>query len=186
MPARLSRHDLLISLADVFRTHGYAGASLALLAERSGLSKASLYHHFPGGKLEMATSLLRTTAADAGTTTFDHLNTDQPPFTRLQAMLDGFILYTLGGRRPCLLTILGRSSTPELHQAVQDLMRTWQHQLEATFTAIKGIKPKRAARLAEEMLCGLYGASLMAELQGDPGYVERAVKRARKVIDSLN
>jgi TetR/AcrR family transcriptional repressor of nem operon len=47
-----SEPDVLDRLTDVFSTHGYAGTSLALLEEATGLGKQSLYNTF-GGKQAM-------------------------------------------------------------------------------------------------------------------------------------
>ena len=40
------RGDILASLAEVFRAHGYEGATLALISEATGLGKGSLYGAF--------------------------------------------------------------------------------------------------------------------------------------------
>ena len=48
------RADTLPGLAEAFREHGYAGASLSVIGEATGLGRGSLYHFFPGGKREMA------------------------------------------------------------------------------------------------------------------------------------
>ncbi|MDP6012869.1 MAG: TetR/AcrR family transcriptional regulator [Alphaproteobacteria bacterium] len=51
MADRSERKERLVAaLSDMFCTHGYGGASVAVLVRAAGLSKASLYHHFPGGK----------------------------------------------------------------------------------------------------------------------------------------
>ena len=54
MPARgayangLARREAILRAAtDVFADHGYRGASLALIAERVGMSAPGLLHHFP-------------------------------------------------------------------------------------------------------------------------------------------
>ena len=52
------RAELLPLLAEVFRAHGYEGATLSLIGEATGLGKGSLYHFFPGGKQQMATEVL--------------------------------------------------------------------------------------------------------------------------------
>jgi AcrR family transcriptional regulator len=57
-PATFSKSELLAKLTEVFRRSGYDGASMADLSKITGLSKASLYHHFPGGKAEMATTVM--------------------------------------------------------------------------------------------------------------------------------
>lgn len=58
------RDALLEQLVVVFRERGYEGATLVQLAAATGLGKASLYHHFPGGKAEMAAVLLRKSVAE--------------------------------------------------------------------------------------------------------------------------
>jgi len=57
--AQPRRDALLRQLGQVFRERGYEGATLTQLAAATGLGKASLYHHFPGGKAEMADVLVR-------------------------------------------------------------------------------------------------------------------------------
>jgi AcrR family transcriptional regulator len=41
------REAILQAASDVFAAHGYRGASLALIAERAGMSAPGLLHHFP-------------------------------------------------------------------------------------------------------------------------------------------
>ena len=68
MPAALaSREVVLERLLATFRDQGYDGASLAELSAATGLGKSSLYHHFPGGKVDMAAlSDLRFRASRCG------------------------------------------------------------------------------------------------------------------------
>ncbi|MDH3644464.1 MAG: TetR/AcrR family transcriptional regulator, partial [Gammaproteobacteria bacterium] len=46
--SRATRESLEDQLVTVFKKRGYEGATLNQLADATGLSKASLYHHFPG------------------------------------------------------------------------------------------------------------------------------------------
>lgn len=57
-PPKQTKAETLQKLKQVFRDHGYEGASMQALSEATGLSKASLYHHFPDGKQEMASQVL--------------------------------------------------------------------------------------------------------------------------------
>lgn len=52
------RTDIIPVLAEIFREHGFEGASLSIIGEKTGLGKGSLYHFFPGGKEEMAAAVL--------------------------------------------------------------------------------------------------------------------------------
>lgn len=54
------RETVVAKLVDVFYEHGFDGTSLSIISERTGLQRASLYHHFPGGKEEMAKAVIET------------------------------------------------------------------------------------------------------------------------------
>lgn len=59
MSKAVSSKDALIDkLVDVVYDYGYDGATLSVISEVTGLGKASLYHHFPGGKEQMAGEVL--------------------------------------------------------------------------------------------------------------------------------
>lgn len=44
---RLRREEIIRAAGEVFAAHGYRGASLALIADRVGMSAPGLLHHFP-------------------------------------------------------------------------------------------------------------------------------------------
>ncbi|MEW6705003.1 MAG: TetR/AcrR family transcriptional regulator [Pseudomonadota bacterium] len=54
----LTKDALIDKLVDVVYDYGYDGATLSVISEVTGLGKASLYHHFPGGKEQMAAEVL--------------------------------------------------------------------------------------------------------------------------------
>jgi TetR/AcrR family transcriptional regulator, lmrAB and yxaGH operons repressor len=56
--AQNSKDALIDKLVDVVYDYGYDGATLSVISEVTGLGKASLYHHFPGGKEQMAAEVL--------------------------------------------------------------------------------------------------------------------------------
>ncbi len=56
--ALLTKDALIDKLVDVVYDYGYDGATLSVISEVTGLGKASLYHHFPGGKEQMAAEVL--------------------------------------------------------------------------------------------------------------------------------
>ncbi|HEY5646325.1 MAG TPA: TetR/AcrR family transcriptional regulator [Pseudomonadales bacterium] len=177
---RFSRTDLLAPLADVFETMGYDGATLARLAAATGLSKASLYHHFPGGKAEMAAALLRAAVAELEGAAFSRLTSTRKAPERLAAFIEGFDHYAQHGERSCLLSVFAAGSAGAEHGAgIADQFADWSHRLAATFEEA-GYKPKRAERAAADLLAGLYGALQLARLRQDPDVFRRQVKRLRK------
>lgn len=82
--AARSREEIVKQLLDIFFRHGFNGSTLSLISATTGLGRASLYHHFPGGKEEMARAVLER--ADAwGEEFVTRIMADQsaPPKERL-------------------------------------------------------------------------------------------------------
>ena len=180
-----SRDTLLTELRTVFLSRGYEGATLSELARATGLGKASLYHHFPGGKEEMASVLLRDAVARLDQTAFARLNEQRPAAERLQRFVDGFDRYVASGGRNCLVAILAQGSIGERHGAqIADQFRDWQQRLAGVFEET-GNKPKRAVRNAEALVAGLYGYLLTARLHQEPRHFSRGVKALKKTLPDL-
>jgi len=175
-----NRQHLHQQLAAVFRERGYEGATLAQLAQATGLSKASLYHHFPGGKAEMAAVFLRDAVTQLQQQAFAHLQSKQPPAVQLQQFIDGFAGYVAASNGHCLVAVLAQGSAAEDHGAViAQQYRDWLGLLAAQFEAL-GHKPKRAQRRAADLLASLYGLMLTARLLNDEEHFKRGVKRLKR------
>jgi TetR/AcrR family transcriptional regulator, lmrAB and yxaGH operons repressor len=177
-----SRAALLDQLGAVFRERGYEGATLTQLAAATGLSKASLYHHFPGGKAEMAEMLLRDAVAAAQRLAFSHLDGVGSPGERLERFVEGYGEYLQHSGGQCLLAVLTLGSDSRGHAApITAQFEVWQNQLARVFEAC-GHKRKRAARAATELLAQLYGAQVLCKLFDDPRYVRQALKRLARTL----
>uniref|UniRef100_UPI003B3A755C TetR/AcrR family transcriptional regulator n=1 Tax=Rhodopseudomonas sp. TaxID=1078 RepID=UPI003B3A755C len=96
------RAALLPLLGEVFRAHGYEGASLALITEATGLGKGSLYHFFPGGKKQMAAEVLAEIDGWFEANIFAPLREPDDPRAAIDAMLTGVDAYFRSGARVCL------------------------------------------------------------------------------------
>ncbi len=173
-------------LQSVFIERGYDGATLVHLAHATGLSKASLYHHFPGGKPEMAAALVRHAIARLQRLAFQHLQAPSEPMRALQGMINGFAVYTDQGQSACFLAVISHHGTAheEINPLQLEIARQfadWHKALAATFEAL-GEKPKRADRRAHELIASLYGALLNAKIHRDPRLFERALARLVKDI----
>lgn len=187
-PTANRRAQLTAQLGQVFRERGYEGATLTQLAAATGLGKASLYHHFPGGKAEMLEVLLREAIALAELRAFARLEGPGTPEERLAAFIDGYASYLEESGGPCLLGVLAlgsaRQSIGEPADEMTAQMADWRSRLERSFEAA-GCKPKRAARAAAEVLEVLYGAQVLAAMQDDPRLFRRACKRLQRDLERL-
>ena len=177
---RTQRTQLIEQLGSVFQQQGYDGATLARLAAVTGLGKASLYHHFPGGKEEMAQVLVRHAVANLEQGAFSRLQGRGDPRRRLLDFVDGFCAYAEQGRANCLLAVLVQGSArPLFADQISAQLRDWQSMLAGVFEEL-GEKPKRAHRSAGQLLDTLHGSLIMARLLNDPRHFQQAAKRLRK------
>lgn len=175
--------DLTPGILDVFLQRGYDGATLAHLARETGLSKASLYHHFPGGKSEMAATLVRSAIADLHARAYVPLMASDPP-QNFQDFIAGFAGYVQQGQSDCILSIFARHDTAgedldELRKQIAAQFNDWHTLLTQAFEA-RGAKPKRADRQAHELVALLYGALMQAKMHNKPELFTRAMKRLQK------
>ncbi|MGE0219727.1 TetR/AcrR family transcriptional regulator [Mycolicibacterium sp.] len=64
--ARSTREAILTAAAELMRHRGYAGVGMKDIAEASGAPIGSLYHHFRGGKVQIAREALVNSGAAYG------------------------------------------------------------------------------------------------------------------------
>ena len=175
-----SKKLLLAQLVAVFQARGFAGTTLNQLAAATGLGKASLYHHFPGGKVEMAAVLLRDAVARLEQGAFARLDSTHTPIERLQRFVDGFSNYVEAGDSHCFIAVLAQGNITADDQAlITQQYKDWLRRLAAVFEQT-GQKPKRAARSASALLAELYGYLLIAKLRANPRHFRRGIKRLKK------
>jgi len=172
--------ELIAILDDVFRRRGYEGATLTELSRACSLGKASLYHHFPGGKDEMANVLLHRAIAELNEFAFRQLDRPGPWRERLIAFIDGFSRYCADGARNCLVAeFTATAARSKFGDEIQLQTIEWLRQLTKAF-AETGASEKRARRRARELLSTLYGALVVARLLNDPAPYQQAAQRLRK------
>src|SRR4029078_10699962 len=85
----VERSQVLRALGEVFRAHGYEGASLTLITEATGLGKGSLYQLFPGGKEQMAAEVLADIDAWFELNIYAPLREASDPARAIAAMIAG-------------------------------------------------------------------------------------------------
>jgi nuclear transport factor 2 (NTF2) superfamily protein len=144
------RADTLAALAEVFREHGYEGASLTLIAKATGLGKGSLYNFFPGGKEEMAAAVLADIDLWFETSVFAPLREAAEPDVAVAAMFDAVTTYFRSGRRVCLVGVLALGEARDrFAEPVREYFANWVEALAAALVR-GGRSPATAVALAED------------------------------------
>jgi TetR/AcrR family transcriptional repressor of lmrAB and yxaGH operons len=167
--------DLLAVLGEVFRAHGYEGATLALITEATGLGKGSLYHFFPGGKQQMATEVLDEIGRWFEANVFAPLRDSDQPGRAIAAMIKSTDDYFRSGRRVCLVGVIALGASRDgFASQVDDYFRRW-HDALASLLKRSGLSAAAASRRAEDALLTIQGALVLARARDDPSVFSRAM-----------
>jgi TetR/AcrR family transcriptional regulator, lmrAB and yxaGH operons repressor len=161
------KHDVVPKIAEVFREHGYHGASLSLITSGTGLGKGSLYHFFPGGKPEMAHVILESIEAWFEDNIFKPLSEEANSGEAIDDMFSRVVDYFRSGQRVCLVGAMALDSSREAFtDEISSYFRRWIAALSGALRR-RGFTDQEAARLAREVVGGIQGAIVLARAIND-------------------
>lgn len=183
MPAAIVPLDeVLTRLMQTFRRDGYDGASLSEISKSTGLGKSSLYHHFPGGKVEMAERVLAHLEESLERDLFAPMRADGPPRKRLGAMLDVIDAFYQGGKQACLLERLSASTDrAKFRRPLSKAFERWISAIEALCREA-GVPAKEARRRAEDAVVRIEGALVVSAGTHDTGPFQRTLAELRRTL----
>lgn len=171
------KNEVIIQLSKVFRQHGYEGATLTQLSQATGLGKASLYHHFPRGKEEMAAAVLSYANNWMAANIIAPLqDRESLAALRIDAMTKKVNELYSCGKQPCLLAVLALGESQELFQAqIQQALKLWIDTL-ADVLVDAGLDEQVARTRAEDAVIKIQGALIVAQGLKDVAPFERVLQ----------
>ena len=164
--ARSTRESIVTAAAELMRRKGYAGVSMKDLAEAAGAPIGSLYHHFRGGKVQIA----REALTNAGLAYGLLIPTVVDGYTDLGAAIDGVFtqaahdMVDTGFVNMCpVASVAGEvaDTVEELRSATCDIFTAWIDGGAAYF-ASRGLDEPLARQVTTALIAGLEGAFLLA------------------------
>lgn len=171
------RADVIPILGEVFRVHGFDGASLAIISQATGLGKGSLYHFFPGGKEEMAAAVLAEIDAWFESQVFAPLRQETDANRAMVSMLASVNAYFRSGKRVCLVGVFALDDTRDrFADRVQGYFAAWTDALDSALRRA-GRNPSEAHHLAEEAVGAIQGALVLARAMNQPAVFTRTLTR---------
>jgi len=176
-PAPSSRDEIVICLFDLFRRAGYEGVSIGEISRATGLGKSSLYHHFPGGKADMAAAVVAFAKGWMKARVLAPLRAPSPLADRVDAMLAAVRELYDGGAAPCLVASMLLSRDP-IDADVGALIRDWIDALAAALREA-GLPPREAVERATSAVITIEGALIVARAAMRLEIFEDAIGRAR-------
>lgn len=177
---RPTRERILRAGVRLFQAQGYHGTGVAAILEQAHAPKGSFYHHFPGGKEDLAVATVQWLAAEVG------------------GFLDGILAAGGGGRemilgladhaalglaqadnmRGSLIAVLAAEAVPgsaAIGAALRSTVEGWLVRL-ATGLEREGLEDAEAR--AREALSLVEGATVTARIAGRPDMVGEIVRGA--------
>ena len=166
-----SRERMVRSAASLIRRRGLSATSFSELVAHSGAPRGSIYHHFPGGKQQLAEEAVRMTADRA----LAYLQSS--PASTSEEVLERFIemwrqiVLTSGGTAGCVVAGVAIDSGAEdegqirlVRETFQSWIRMLAEQLEST-----GVPAERAMPIAVATMAGMEGALILCRADGGVG-----------------
>ena len=161
----------------MFREHGFEGASLSLLGARTGLGKGSLYHAFPGGKVEMAEAVLDAIESWFETRIYAPLREEADPHAAIRRMLSETDAYFRSGGRICLVGAFALTEGRDrFGDRIGRYFAVWCDSL-ADALHRSGVGTREAAELAEEAVAAIQGGLVLARATRDSATFGRILVR---------
>jgi len=163
-----SEQEILATLTEVFRTHGYEGASLKIISEATGLARASLYHRFPEGKTQMAEAVMNRVQSWLEEEALAPLRDESRSQTeRVRAMAAKLDEFYRSGEKSCLLEALsiGEAGSP-LRRLARNALDLWAGELTVLIGSA-GFGEAEAKWRADRAITLLQGALIVGRVRDD-------------------
>jgi TetR/AcrR family transcriptional regulator, lmrAB and yxaGH operons repressor len=182
----MSKQTYVPTLLKLFRQFGYEGVTLSKISQATGLGKASLYHHFPGGKAEMAEAALAETHQWLETSILPMLvgaasleeNRKAKPIDTFHSMCEEVNHFFNEGQNSCLwaVLVLEQSSDDLFYAQIRQTFSQW---IEAISNVLitAGLDVTLAKQRGEDAMIAIQGALILSHGLKDSAPFQRVLKQ---------
>ena len=167
---------LIRTMQQSLARQGFHGIGLAELLTKAETVKGAMYHHFPGGKTELAQAAIEATVAGLVQSLESSLNKSEDLVANLRYWLNGagaFLSFS-GFESGCPLATIALETTTKdvaLRTALAKGFATIRAALATELTA-HGIDPDRANSIAAVMVSTYEGGLMQARVSQDMSSLE--------------
>ena len=190
-PSERKRRDgralLLNGARQLLAEKGYAGMELRDVAERGRAPRGSIYHHFPGGKTQLA----REAAELEGTTIRDLIerSLEERGLKQTLALFGDFFRRRVADYPerigcPVAAAALARPEDSELAAAATTAFQSWERPIAAALRD-EGVNARDAEAFAGLVVSTVEGALLRARAAGSQEPLDSAVGGLGHALDRL-
>ena len=180
-----TRERLIAAMTDALRRRGLHGIGLTELLAQAGAPKGVLYHHFPGGKTELAVAAIDDVVARM-LAWLDGLlaRHDDPIEAARQWMLAATMrLSSTGFHAGCPLATVALESTPDDHALREALARAFATLRERIAQALEQAgEPRASAQGVAALIVATYEGGL---LQARVAHSTEPIQQATQALLTL-
>jgi TetR/AcrR family transcriptional regulator, lmrAB and yxaGH operons repressor len=176
---------MIEAAADLIRTRGFHDASFTEVLDASGAARGAIYHHFPGGKEELAREAVLLSQRQF----LERLRQGQNDSP--DAVLDTFLgilreLVLSDGGPGCAAgaVVQDAGGGPGLAAAADGTFRAWVAAITAEFVGT-GMPEPAAESFATLMIAALEGVHLLCRAAGGPEPFEAVARSLRLSLSAL-
>jgi TetR/AcrR family transcriptional regulator, lmrAB and yxaGH operons repressor len=165
-----TRDRLIAAMLNALRRTGFYGVGLSALLSEAGAPKGVMYHHFPGGKSELAIAAIDLVVNQISGGLQKLMQRHADPADALQAWMASAqkLLVGSGYQQGCPLASMASESTPEdtaIREALAKGFARIRQQLSLALESA-GVAPERSANLAALIVSAYEGALIQARVAG--------------------
>ncbi len=179
-----ARQRMIESAALLFRERGIYGTSFSDVLAHSGAPRGSIYHHFTGGKRQLAEEATRWAGEFILAGTVVALAEANPA-----AAIDAYrrwwtgILKRSDFEAGCVIVAatLEGDREPSARAAAAEAFIKWENVLADAFGR-RGISPRRARSLATLLIAAVEGAVILSRAASSTRPLDRVTKELQRIV----
>lgn len=182
-----TRDRIVTATAELFRRQGYNGTGLKAVTVAADAPFGSLYHHFPGGKEELAEEVIGSSGAAYGAL-FDLIYDEAAtPADAISDFFDGaaIVLEETGYLDACPIGTVAlevASTNERLRQATDRVFRSWIDTASSRMQDA-GLDDESAAALATTLVAAVEGGFMLSRAAKSAEPMRTTGRSMRRLVE---
>jgi AcrR family transcriptional regulator len=182
-----ARERMIRSAALLFRRQGIEGTSFSDVLDHSGAPRGSIYHHFPGGKAQLAEEATRYAGDFITAGLVAALDEDDPVAairTFTSSWLDILRRADFADGCPVAAAAIEGDKSPGARDAAAAAFARWE-ELVAGAVKRRGVPADRARSVAALVIGAIEGAIVISRAQRSTEPLERVAAEIEQLVATL-
>lgn len=181
-----SRQRMIETTLRLLRRQGFSATGMNQIVEESGAPRGSIYHHFPGGKEQLAVEALRTAGRLVVARLRERLDSEQDLGDAIRSFADTFAseFAESGYQRGCPVgnaAMDACATSGTIREVCEEIFTEWQSLL-AVRIARAGYSKEEATSLAEFIVSSLEGALILCRARQSAEPLQRVAERVAALL----